>query len=782
MNRKFILAIAFIGSAFGAGAQAPNAYKPAMHVMVEKGAKTLSAPFCGGFNIPQFAMADLNNDGKQDLVSFEGYGKMGVRTFINYGAPGAPEYRYEPRYERSFPEIVNYLILKDYNGDGIADLFHNGLGGYNVSKGYYANGALHFQFMKELSYIAFGQQINAYVNNADIPAIVDVDDDGDLDFFSFSINGSRILFYKNLQAEYGLHRDSIRLMIASGCWGGTFQHTVRTHQLGIPRDQCDTNYFLPPPSNPSGGTGLPPALAKTTMHGSNSLCVLDIDGDGDYDYLNGNGAFNDLQLLLNGRKEHFWKRDSMVAQDTLWQRNGIRYVQSNYPAAFNLDFNGDGLKDIMIAPHGPGSKNRGQVWYYQNNGTTSTPSYNFVTDSLFANDIIDVGKNSRPLFYDFNRDGKPDLLIGGIERLGNGRDVSRLFYYENITATEAVKRPSGTPQSYTGSSSAPRFRFITNDLVGVSGLNVFATDPAVGDVDGDGKDDLVIGRVDGKLVYFRNTAVSDSLPPVWTLKEMAMTRDGATRMEVWSEASPVFYDINKDGKPDLLVGQDDGTLTAFLNTNTTSGQVSYGPAIDSFGGVRIPDWGASPQPFRKSKPFIGKLQVGSNKDYLLMGGIYGRLYVWDEISTGNVNHVLPLVADTFSNLKLQSNTAPAVADVDGDGMLEMVVGTELGGLMLYWTGKDMGVQTPERTPVAQSFQVFPNPAAGSFTVDISTLNNRSGTVLTVLDLTGRMVFREQWPAGKEIGQIATQGWLSGTYLISVAGEQGVETQKLQILH
>ena len=779
MIKTFTLLAAGLGCAHLAGAQSLNVYKPAGHVAVEKGSKTMSAPFCGGFNTPQFTMGDLNNDGKEDLITFEGFGKTGVRTFINHGMAGQPDYRYAPQYEAAFPEIVNYMMLRDYNRDGIPDLFHAGLGGYNVSRGYYANGMLRFQFYKELSYPTPGGDANAYVGNSDIPGIADVDGDGDLDFFSFSINGVRVLLYKNLQEEYGLPRDSIRLGVASGCWGGTLQPVVRTHILGTPQNHCDTNYIAPPQTpDPAGGAGLPSSLAKTTMHGANTLCMIDIDGDGDLDYLNGNGAFEDIQLLINGRVEYNNGRDTIVAQDTLWQQNGIRYVGSNFPAAFHIDYNGDGKKDIVIAPHGAGSRNRNQVWYYQNNGTAAAPRFDFVTDSLMSNDIIDAGRNSRPLFYDFNKDGKPDQLIGALEKLPDGREVSRLHYYENITPGEEALRSNNQLQAQAG-AAAPRFRFITEDLVGISGMNVYATDPAVGDVDGDGKDDLLIGRADGKVLFFRNTAASANVAPVWVLAEGRMTRNGSDLLDVWANASPAFYDINKDGKPDLVLGQDDGTLTAYLNTNTASGVVSFGAPIDTFGGVRVPDWDPAPRPFRSSRPFFGKIQAGSNQDYLLMGGYYGRLYVWDHVETGDVNAPFRLIADTFSNLNLQPYTAPAVADVDGDGLLEMVVGSETGGLLLYWTGTGLGVNNT--VSASGRMALYPNPAVDAFTLDCSGAGNPSGVVVTVLDLTGRIVFREKWPVGKAIGQIETQGWQAGTYLVSVAGSSGIETQKIQIL-
>ncbi|MGN6567625.1 MAG: hypothetical protein ACTHJ0_06720, partial [Flavipsychrobacter sp.] len=139
--------------------------------------KTLA--WCGGFNNPQFTMGDLNNDGKQDLVIFERF--KGVRTFINTGIAGKPNYIYEPQYEKNFPPIETYLVLADYNCDNIPDLFHAGdtsAGGGDVWRGYYnTSNELCFTRYKPLKYnniIGAVGSYNAYVSPNDVPAIVDV--------------------------------------------------------------------------------------------------------------------------------------------------------------------------------------------------------------------------------------------------------------------------------------------------------------------------------------------------------------------------------------------------------------------------------------------------------------------------------------------------------------------------------------------------------------------------------------------------------------------------------
>src|SRR5690606_22679489 len=111
-----------------------------------------SLGFAGGFNNPQFAMGDLNNDGKQDLVIFE-RGSEWIRTFVNTGTAGNPDYRYRPQYAKHFPQAREYLKLVDYNCDNIPDLIHRGNNGFSIYKGYYnTNNELSFNYYKDLFY------------------------------------------------------------------------------------------------------------------------------------------------------------------------------------------------------------------------------------------------------------------------------------------------------------------------------------------------------------------------------------------------------------------------------------------------------------------------------------------------------------------------------------------------------------------------------------------------------------------------------------------------------
>ena len=101
----------------------------------------ISAPFCGGLNSYQIQHADLNNDSKKDLILYDQNNKL-LKTFLNTGTVGQVNYAYAPQFESNFPSALNYnhyLILKDYNCDGIPDLFHNGNFGVTAYKGFYQN-------------------------------------------------------------------------------------------------------------------------------------------------------------------------------------------------------------------------------------------------------------------------------------------------------------------------------------------------------------------------------------------------------------------------------------------------------------------------------------------------------------------------------------------------------------------------------------------------------------------------------------------------------------------
>ncbi|WP_276133932.1 T9SS type A sorting domain-containing protein [Polluticoccus soli] len=674
----------------------------------------------GGTNNPMFAVPDLNHDNLSDLVIFEAgllETERGVKTFINKGSGGNPNYFYAPEFEYLFPAIYRYMKMVDYNCDGIQDLFHYGLGGLSICDGYYnSNNALAFKNCRDIKFIYPGSPTPTYVSMGgnDVPSIVDVDNDGDLDFLSFSGAGNWIEWYKNIKTEKGFSCDTFAVQLRDRCWGRILQNGPREHVL---HQWCDNSLFENQP--------------KAT-DGANTLCLLDHDGDGDYDVLNGNSVYSDLQFMRNNRIQFGNSVDSMTWQDTTWQSNGTKARMPRYPLATHIDIDASGAKDILVSPRAENSENYKCIQYYRNIGSDANPNFVYQTDTLLVDRMLDLGSHSYPVFYDYNRDGKLDLLVGSRGYYqSNGTFKSTIWYFQN-----------------TGSGSDISFNLAEKNLLRVDTLGIEGASLAIGDLDNDGMDDLVVGHLDGTLSFYKNFAASAGSQPDWRLSQKLLRDKNATVIDVSNYAAPLIYDINADGKKDLLVGNEPGTISYYKNLGS-SGQASLEFVSNSLGGVRVDDY--VPISYTYSAPFIGKMD-NTGKEYLVVGGGFGRISRYDGFQNGNVTTPYSLIDSQYSGIQAPAKfLAPAIADLNGDGKYEMVVGNDKGGLLLYRQVWNVGVDDVVKET---QLQLYPNPANRKLTIESN--DALSSAEVRIFNVVGQLVHTQK---------IATQ---STSFVIDIA--------------
>lgn len=641
-------------------------------IKVTKGGKEWRRAWAGGFNQPQFAQADLNRDGKMDLVVYEAF--KGVKTFISEGQPGDPDYRYAPEYEWLFPDVWRYLKLIDYNCDGIEDVFHFGSSGVAIADGYInQDGNLTFNPSREIRYRDPGAtgMVNIHVNGSDMPAILDVDGDGDLDVVAFAMNGYYVTHFLNQREELGLPCDTFVVKRQDNCWGRMRQDTAREHVLHL---TCDNS-------------GLKTRQEKKT-HGNNLLCLFDADGDGDYDALIGNLLYDDIQFIRNGKADFGYYADTMISQDTSWKYGDHSVHLPSGPMAFWLDVDADGDKDILVSPSIYGGLNYNNVAFFENKGSDASPDFRFQSYQYLIDEIIDMGMRSYPLFYDFNRDGRLDLFIGALGFYQDSGDMrAKVAYLEN--------RSSGTNLS---------FEFVEDDFLNLSSLNLTGAALAIGDINDDGLDELVLGTEDGKVYYFKNRATKPRDVPDWDPQPIVLKDYNNHDIKVVGAAAPLIYDISGDGKPDLILGSANGKLAYYENQSLLHGNLRLRFITDFLGEVNV---GTPLNPKGHSVPFIGPID-NSGVPYLMVGNNYGNIARYDGF-LGNTTTPFTRLDSLYSGLSTHGHfAAPAFVDLDGDEFYELFLGGEMGGIEIFrqW----FRVSLEETQSQDARWTVYPNPA------------------------------------------------------------------------
>lgn len=506
-----------------------------------------------------------------------------------------------------------------------------------------------------------------------------------------------------------------------------------------------------------------------------------------------------------------------------WQWRSDHYQQLNVGDWFRfVDIDGD--KDVDLFSE----MLTGYIRVWRNEGTVTSPKLVALGDTVRDVDGRAIVADRQNILnaVDIDCNGKLDLFIGRVqgvvdryEQEGKSPDGSPRFrLLEEEWQGIQVLGPEaggGTPGSDTGAqASGPRDREVDRierrhganaltfaDVKGQGVLDLFWGDffeegllrfqntgtcaqpdltgkparfpmaspvltsgynaPTFGDVDGDGAIDLVMGAIGGAFQPSRS-----GIDNLYVLLQQpknswrVATKRLIPTIDVGSDAAPVLADVNADGLLDLLVGGKiaptdgaTGTVTWFANVGTKTqpsfrergvmsmrGDYNYAPAVVDLDGDSLPDivvgtWRDRLQWYRNvgtraapvwtmkdtalvtitrgtnSTPTFGDLDGDGLVD-LMIGEASGTLNVYRNSGTRNAP-AFTLVSDHFQDIKVTRRSAPTLADMDADGTLDMVIGDAEGALQLWRGVRGVGMQTFVRDA---SFAVrsYPNamPAVG----------------------------------------------------------------------
>lgn len=643
----------------------------------------LTNPYAGGFDQPQFSSVDLNQDGWDDLVVFDRAGDH-VIPFVHNGIPGSIAYHFDPAWQAAFPPVREWMLMADYNCDGKADLFtaladSSGVSVYeNVSTG----NQLAFTLVTH-KLMADGNPVTVF--ETDLPAIVDVDADGDPDILNFDNQGSHVRFYENTGNCNGLS-----FTVNTNCWG-QFKEAGLSNDITL-NTACKR------------GEGGAPG------HAGSTICAIDMEGDSALEILLGDLNNSNLVFLHNGGSSLAAEMDSV--SPSFPPANPANFQQ--FPAAFHLDVDHDGLKDLIVAPNAPNiSINLKNVWWYKHTGTASSITFSFQGTGFLSETMIETGTVAHPAWLDYNGDGLTDLVIGTfLSRQNSQNESSGLTLYEN-----------------TGTSQSPVFQLVSRNWLNLDQVfnpGIFGVHPAFGDMDGDGDMDMLLGAESGALHYFRNNAGVGN--PV----DFQLAEPFFQGIDVGNSATPQIIDINRDNLPDLVIGEQSGNLNYFENTGTISAPV-FASGNNAFGAVDV-----LPQCCTGfSVPWIWENEQG--KYELLVGSEAGEIFHYNDIEN-HLNDTFPLVTKYFGDISEGSRLAPTLADLNYDGKLDLIVGNQRGGIALYETPLSNPLEN-ENNGFSSLFTLYPNPSGPKDEVSI-TLPYTGDFHLEIFNLNGQLILQQ----------------------------------------
>ena len=257
--------------------------------------------------------------------------------------------------------------------------------------------------------------------------------------------------------------------------------------------------------------------------------LADLDNDGDTDLVIGNNT----GLL------YYFENTGTPANPDFTERAGTAnpldgLSVGSYSAPTLIDLDGDSDIDLIV---GDG---HGNIAYFENTGTATTPGFTQRSGAANPFDGITMGTRSTLALVDLDSDGDQDLAVG--------TNDGEVLYHEN-----------------TGTPSNPDFVLRTGAANPFNEVKAGAyNSPAFIDADNDHDFDLVVGSNNGDILYHENTGTTTE--PVFVHRAGFDNPFHATVAGYWIGLE--FADLNDDGHPDLIVGNEDGIIHYFENTST----------------------------------------------------------------------------------------------------------------------------------------------------------------------------------------------------------------------
>lgn len=694
--------------------------------------RLLANPWTGGMETPVYSSLDLDKDGKQDLVIFDSSDRT-FQAYLNEGTPGEVAYRWAPQYLSAFDscDCTGWALFRDTNCDGLNDLLcGNTRSDVQVyEQRYGGEQGIVFELRYDRLRSKIFNPLPLNVNKIDVPAILDVDYDGDLDILTFGLASNFIEFHRNFAIERLARCDTFVLEAETICWGHFYESDSDNTATINDTVDCPLGDFVPRGAAP--------------RHTGSTTLMLDLNADSTYDALIGDISFDEVYALYNGGTPQYAYIDSV---ERFFPQSSEAPIQvTTFPACFYVDVDNDQVRDLLVAPHAASSyENRAGTLWYRNAGADNAPKFKYQGFGFLQEDELDMGAYAFPAFADLQGKGPFDLIVGNRGTFEPGA--------VNLRSALSLLIMSGTPD-------APAYRWVSEDFLGLSKDNRFQNTsdlhPALGDLNGDGHADLLLGHTFGTLFFFAGTGEP------WTGTPFLAPEENFADIDAGWYSAPYLYDLDADNDLDLIVGNRQGYLQLYENKGDKNTPV-FERITEQWGQLWLTEEPDNPFAFGFARPVIADADRNGTPD-LVVGDISGKIQVFTGLSMEAEARFTPL--PMLDKVDFGRYSAPAMGAFS-DSTQWLVAGNLRGGLTALKQEK-IATSTLGWLP-APTIRIYPNPTREILTLEGAV---EEPLILKWIDMLGRVIREntlESLPATLDIGTFPR-----GNYLLKIQSRKGL---------
>ena len=597
-------------------------------------------PFLGGFNKPKIQWVDWDKDGDDDLFLLDEDGciKYYNNEFFDENSQliliSTNYFDFPPIswfYIEDFDGDLEYeIIIQDYNNIDqmiyydITDLIPDSLG---------------------IIYDNLGDPVTS--DPVMTPTFVDIDNDGDLDFFTGNMIGT-ITYYENI----GFSDQVPEFELITIFW---------------------QEIYIVGPSN---------------RHGASAIKFIDIDNDSDYDLSWGDYYQQSLYIIKN---------EGTIDNPNMDNINVITQYPINSPvitAGLNMpsftDIDGDMDMDLFVTvlSGAYGYQLIDNFLYFENNNG----EYTHITNDFIQ--TLDLFSDICPELVDIDNDGDLDLFIGTDVDLSSFPWSGKVNFFENIGISSDGPIWSLSDSEYLGGAVGNNlsldfgdidndndFDLVVGDFNGIVRLyrnigNQYIPDfifeeevsdidlsgysiPKLVDIDNDGDLDLFVGEMQGSIFFYENMGTPVN-------HNFILISDNFENISVSSRSAIDFIDFDYDQDFDLFVGSQSDGIFVFENIGTAEI-----PDFIIFEDLYIPMLGLNNVPALyhdngKINMLTGISTGGAYcliyESCILLGDLNGNTYV-------DIVDIIFLINIILSDLPYESLCSP---DINNDSNIDVV--------------------------------------------------------------------------------------------------------------